>query len=42
MAHVLRLPPGMELLPCPFCGSANVKVEVDPLIAGRVSVFCKS
>lgn len=28
--------------PCPFCGSANVKVEVDPLIAGRVSVFCKS
>lgn len=20
MAHVLRLPPGMELLPCPLCG----------------------
>lgn len=28
--------------PCPFCGSANVNVETDPLIAGRTAVFCKS
>lgn len=28
--------------PCPFCGSVNVNVEADPLIVGRVSVFCRS